>query len=633
MKVKGFIHPILEGGIFPFAVEGCLAREKKQPAALEIPSSLSSIDVLEYLQHGVSITNESGTVICWNPAQENITGLNTSSVLNKPLWDVLFMMLPKEKRTKEEYASFKSGMMKFLKSGKSPWLEKPLTINYSHPNGKKSMVEARFCTVKTNKGYILIGVTQDITQPFQAETALRESEQKFRSVIEQAHEGIILLDEKGKIIEWNQAMLKITGISPNETIGRLLVDIAMGISPSNYQSFAFPQSDIQNLMIAVSSMASFDEPQVIEREVIQEDVAHAIQVEAFPILIGDHRMVGCFIRDISEQKGIEKSLKRYAYQLETLRQVGLELAAELSLDTLLWMIAPRAVELLGGAAMALYVHDSKKEMLELAICLGDTQPPIEQTVKIGQGLAGFLWERGEPMLIEDFHTGATGKLKRSMWGKVAGAPIVYGGEFLGVIFVFSDKKFDGTDLKLLGLFASHAGAAIRNARLHAELHELAIRDSLTGIFNRRYFFELSEKAFKHARRYKRPLSALIFDLDHYKDVNDHFGHLIGDQVLHDMAQRCLAVVRQHDIFGRYGGEEFAVLLPETDLQGGLALAERLREVIGITPFETEYGEVVITISVGVARMKRTTTSLMQLLSEADKAQYRAKDKGRNIVSD
>ncbi len=451
-----------------------MAKEKKQTAKLEIPSSLSSTDVLDHLQHGVTITNESGIVIYWNSAQENITGLQSSDVLNKPVWDVQFMMLPKEKRTKEEYASFKSGMMKFQKSGKSPWLEKPITINYSHPDGYKSVVEAHFSAVKTNKGNILIGVTQDITQPFQAETALRESEQKFRSLIEQAHEGIILLDEKGKIIEWNQAMLKITGIGPNATIGRLLVDVAMELSPSKDQSFELPHSDIHNLMIAVSSMASFDEPQIIERDVIREDVTHAIQVQAFPILISEHRMVGCIVRDISEQKGIEKSLKRYAYQLETLRQVGLELAAELSLDTLLWMIAPRAVELLGGAAMALYVHDSKKEILELAICLGDTQPPIEQTVKIGQGLAGFLWERGEPMLIEDFHTGATGKLKRSMWGKVAGAPIVYGGEFLGVIFVFSDKKFDGTDLKLLGLFASHAGAAIRNARLHAELHELAI---------------------------------------------------------------------------------------------------------------------------------------------------------------
>ena len=186
------------GGYFFLAVEGCLAREKKQTANLEIPSSLSSSDVLDHLQHGVTITNESGIVIYWNSAQENITGLKSSDVLNKPLWDVQFMMLPKEKRTKEEYASFKSGMMKFLKSGKSPWLEKPITINYSHPDGYKSVVEARFSAVKTNKGNILIGVTQDITQPFQAETALRESEQKFRSVIEQANEGIILLDDKGK---------------------------------------------------------------------------------------------------------------------------------------------------------------------------------------------------------------------------------------------------------------------------------------------------------------------------------------------------------------------------------------------------------------------------------------------------
>jgi diguanylate cyclase (GGDEF)-like protein/PAS domain S-box-containing protein len=610
-----------------------LAKDKKHTASLDLPESLSSHEVLEYLHHGVSITNEAGMVIYWNSSLEKITGLKAVDVLNLPLWDVQFMMLPKEKRTKDEYAAFKSGLMKFLKSGKSPWLEKPININYNHPGGQKTVVEARFSPVKTNKGFILIGVSQDITQPFHAEAALRESEQKFRSVIEQANEGIILLDEKGIIIEWNQAMQKITGISSKDSIGYPINDIAMQLGAPNIQAFPFQQGEIQQLMGAVSATDSFDEPQIIERDVFRDDSTHTIQVQAFPIQIGERRMVGCIVRDISEQKGIEKSLKRYAYQLETLRQVGLELAAELSLDTLLWMIAPRAVELLGGTAMALYVNEPRNEHLELAICLGDTQPPIEQTVKRGQGLAGYLWERGEPMLIEDFHTGLTGKLTRSMWGKVAGSPIVYGGEFLGVIFVFSDRTFDITDLKLLGLFASHAGAAIRNARLHTELHELAIRDSLTGIFNRRHFFDLSEKSFKHARRYKRPLSALIFDLDHYKDVNDHYGHLIGDQVLHDLAQRCVAILRQHDIFGRYGGEEFSVLLPETDLQGALTLGERLREVIADKPFDTDNGKVVVTISVGVSRMKRTTTNLMQLLSEADKAQYRAKDKGRNIVSE
>ncbi len=610
-----------------------MAKEKKQTASLAIPEGLSSREVLEYLHNGVSITNEAGTVIFWNSALENITGLRATDVLNMPLWDVQFLMLPKEKRTKEEYAAFKSGLLKFLKTGKSPQLEKPITIKYLHPGGQNCVVEARFSAVKTDKGNILIGVSQDITQPFHAEAALRESEQKFRSVIEQANEGIILLDDKGIILEWNPAMQKITGIGSKDVIGHAISNVAIRIVPLKVQSFPFPHAEIQQLISAVSALASFDKPQIIESEVIRDEVTLTIQVQAFPIQIGERRMVGCIVRDISDQKGIEKSLKRYAYQLETLRQVGLELAAELSLDTLLWMIAPRAVELLGGAAMALYVHDSKNEHLELAICLGDTQPPIEQSVKFGQGLAGYLWERGEPMLIEDFHTGATGKLTRSTWGKVAGSPIVYGGEFLGVIFVFSDQPFDITDLKLLGLFASHAGAAIRNARLHTELHELAIRDSLTGIFNRRHFFELSEKAFMHARRYKRPLSALIFDLDHYKNVNDHYGHLIGDQVLHDLAQRCVEVVRQHDIFGRYGGEEFAVLLPETDQQGALALGERLREVIADEPFDTEHGEFGVTASVGIARMRRNTTSLMQLLSDADKALYRAKDDGRNTVSE
>jgi diguanylate cyclase (GGDEF)-like protein/PAS domain S-box-containing protein len=613
--------------------EEALAREKKQTSNLAVQESLSSREVLEYLHSGISITNEEGIVIFWNSALEKITGLKVSDVLNMPLWDVQFMMLPKEKRTKEEYAAFKSGVQKFLKTGKSPWLEKPYTLNYLHPAGHKCVVEAQFSSVKTTKGHILIGVSQDITQPFHAEAALRESEKKFRSVIEQANEGIILLDDKGIIVEWNPAMQKITGIKPKEVIGQPIVEATLHIDPPKLNSFPFQQAEFQQLLVAVSGLATFDEPQIIEKEVKWEEITRTIQVQGFPIQIGERRMVGCIVRDISDQKGIEKSLKRYAYQLETLRQVGLELAAELSLDTLLWMIAPRAIELLGGAAMALYVHDPKNEHLELAICLGDTQPPIEQSVKLGQGLAGYLWERAEPMLIEDFHTGATGKLTRSMWGKVAGSPIVYGGEFLGVIFVFSDQPFNVTDLKLLGLFASHAGAAIRNARLHAELHELAIRDSLTGIFNRRHFFELSEKAFMHARRYKRPLSALIFDLDHYKNVNDHYGHLIGDKVLHDLAQRCVAVVRLHDIFGRYGGEEFAVVLPETDLQGVLSLGERLREVIAESPFDTDHDEVQVTVSVGIARMKRNTTSLMQLLSDADKALYRAKNGGRNSISE
>jgi diguanylate cyclase (GGDEF)-like protein len=181
------------------------------------------------------------------------------------------------------------------------------------------------------------------------------------------------------------------------------------------------------------------------------------------------------------------------------------------------------------------------------------------------------------------------------------------------------------------LFASHAGAAIRNARLHSQLHELAIRDPMTGIFNRRYFFELAESVFDQARRYNRSISAIIFDADHYKSVNDTFGHLVGDEVLKQIATRCSAVIRQADIFGRYGGEEFVIVLPETGLTGAVKLAERLRQAICESPFETEKGPVPVTISLGVARSKRSTTTLLQLLGDADEAVYLAKSTGRNRV--
>jgi diguanylate cyclase (GGDEF)-like protein len=216
---------------------------------------------------------------------------------------------------------------------------------------------------------------------------------------------------------------------------------------------------------------------------------------------------------------------------------------------------------------------------------------------------------------------------------VAGAPIVYGGEFLGVLFVFSDKAFAPNDLKLLGLFASHAGAAIRNARMHSQLRELAIRDPMTGIFNRRRFFELADAVFDQSRRYNRPLSAVVFDADHYKDVNDTYGHLVGDEVLKQLTARCSALIRQADIFGRYGGEEFVIVMPETGLTGALKMAERLRAAVGDSPYETEKGPVPVTISLGVARSKRSTLTLLELLSEADDALYRAKNAGRNQVQD
>ncbi|RTL50419.1 MAG: GGDEF domain-containing protein [Rhodocyclaceae bacterium] len=166
-----------------------------------------------------------------------------------------------------------------------------------------------------------------------------------------------------------------------------------------------------------------------------------------------------------------------------------------------------------------------------------------------------------------------------------------------------------------------------------ELTWLAARDSLTGVYNRRTFIELAEAELARSARYKLPVALLLIDLDHFKQINDTHGHQAGDLVLKqfpEVAERCM---RSHDFLGRYGGEEFCVLAPDTDAEGAATLAERLRQGLAEHTLQLPDGRSVhVSASIGVAcRRGDGNTSLDELLSAADSALYRAKDGGRNRV--
>ena len=179
--------------------------------------------------------------------------------------------------------------------------------------------------------------------------------------------------------------------------------------------------------------------------------------------------------------------------------------------------------------------------------------------------------------------------------------------------------------------ATQAAAAIANARLYSEVQRLAITDPLTGLYNRRGFSEIGYREVERARRYKRPLSVIMLDIDHFKKVNDTYKHAVGDEVLRILAQRCRNRTREVDILGRYGGEEIVILLPETDRAGGLQAAEHLRKDVAEEPFETEVGPLWITISLGVTDSMGGECELDELVDRADAAMYAAKQAGRNRV--
>lgn len=171
------------------------------------------------------------------------------------------------------------------------------------------------------------------------------------------------------------------------------------------------------------------------------------------------------------------------------------------------------------------------------------------------------------------------------------------------------------------------------AHRHDELVRLAAQDSLTGIYNRRTFMTQAEVELDRSRRHRLPLALLLIDLDYFKAVNDTYGHQAGDHVLKQLCRRAETCLRGHDLMGRYGGEEFCVLAPETDLAGAVSLAERLRNELAAQPVALVGGkDVRITLSVGIAYLDGgESAGLDELLSRADAALYRAKNEGRNRV--
>jgi len=168
-------------------------------------------------------------------------------------------------------------------------------------------------------------------------------------------------------------------------------------------------------------------------------------------------------------------------------------------------------------------------------------------------------------------------------------------------------------------------------KLYAEVQRLSVMDSLTGLYNRRGFFELSHREVDRAKRFGGSLPVIMLDIDHFKDINDTHGHEAGDQVLEKLAGRLSGQLRKVDIMGRYGGDEFLILLPETNAASARNVAERLRHSIVNEPMETSQGPLNVTISVGLAALHESTMTVEQLVKRADQALYKAKESGRDRI--
>ena len=210
-------------------------------------------------------------------------------------------------------------------------------------------------------------------------------------------------------------------------------------------------------------------------------------------------------------------------------------------------------------------------------------------------------------------------------------PLVFEENLWGILWIWGEGMAK-SDLPIMSIFAKQIGISLERARLFQEVQSLALTDPLTCLHNRRSLFQMGKIEFSRAHRKNQPISCMMLDLDHFKQINDNYGHQVGDQVLQEFANRCKDSVREIDLVGRYGGEEILILLPETELIPTVKIAERICSAVARTPIKASQQEISVTVSIGVAVKDENTVDLETLIARADQAMYIAKHKGRNRVA-
>ena len=335
-------------------------------------------------------------------------------------------------------------------------------------------------------------------------------------------------------------------------------------------------------------------------------------------------------------------MKKQAQELAALQKATSSLLHTLDLSHLVGQILDAAREAIPSAEQGwLHLIEQPNGRSKLLTEITLNNPRIHR-IKYPQNLPDTVKKisEGQSLLVADLQTEPVllsllkNEQERRSARSTMVAPLVLGQEVLGALSLSASLPsiFSEDDLRLLTSFAATATAAIHNAILYSEIQNLAATDPLTGQLNRRTFFELAQREIERFQRFGRPISWIMFDVDWFKQINDKHGHAVGDQVLISIAERCCQVIRHVDVFGRYGGDEFVLLLPETDHHMAHEVADRLRISVSQAPMMTDAGPIQVSISIGITQSTEETADLGLLLNKADQALYKSKRAGRDTIT-
>ena len=334
--------------------------------------------------------------------------------------------------------------------------------------------------------------------------------------------------------------------------------------------------------------------------------------------------------------------RREAGEVAVFQELGKALTSSLQLDQVLRTIMEKIDEFLRPDNWSLLLLDEAKQELYFELAVGKASQALKDVrIKLGQGIAGWVAQHGEIVIVPDTSKdtrffGKVDEKTKMETRSIVAVPVRFRDNCLGVIELINcvgPDGFDPRDLKLLEALSDFAAIALENARHVKRIHELTIKDDCTSLYNARHMGFILDTEIYRSQRYNYEFSIVFIDLDHFKQVNDTHGHLVGSRLLAEMGDALKGNCRLIDFAFRYGGDEFVILLPQTSKENAINVARRLHRLIRETKWLTKEGlDIHITPSVGLAAYPIDSKTKEGLLHLADEAMYLVKNTNRDSVA-
>ena len=446
----------------------------------------------------------------------------------------------------------------------------------------------------------------------------------FRSIIEQVADHVMVTDRNGHIEYVNPAFEKTTGYSKEEVIGK---------NPKILQSGKQPLEYYQELWRTILAGNVFCSRTINKKKNGELYVAD----QTVSPIINEFKEIRHFVsiwKDITDIVRIEERLKFEKDKLEEIIGFDEQLARFRKSDHLIDFVVGKTRRILNVEKCSVMLFDKETKQLYTKSMEGFPEDVPMQINIIGSTVEKVILD-GQPLLVNDLEGDGCDKESKqlSYLGRsFIIVPIRLGQDIIGIIIVAGKRtepkeigNFDKIDLKILNAIATEMAIAIENVSFYKELHYLTVTDPLTHTHNYRHFINTLEYEFKRLNRFHGNLCLLMMDIDGFKSFNDEFGHLEGDALLKEISMMIYLNLREVDVLCRYGGDEFVIILPGTDKEGAILVAEKIRKCIENAKFQKS-----VTLSIGIAQHKDRMTR-QDLTNKADNALYQAKGQGKNRV--